>query len=73
MTGFVCGRDGRRPYLDPVAVHTVEMFAAYLHDAAVAGVNPNDPMPDSFEAREFLARWRPYMLGQYPGPVEAYP
>lgn len=70
---ILCTRDGSSAPLDPVTAHTVETFRAYLEDAALCGVNPGGPLPDTFEAREFLARWRPYMLGQYPGPVETDP
>lgn len=71
---ILCTRSRRSlAVLGPGDAHAVETFRAYLEDAALCGVNPGGPLPATFEAREFLARWRPYMLGQYPGPVETDP
>lgn len=56
----------------------IDVFRDFLHDAGLAGVVPGSPsrpavIPDTPEAREFLARWGPYVRGEYPMQVETDP
>lgn len=58
--------------------HTVLTFSEFLRSASAAGVQPataSRPAQglDTHEGRLWLATWRPYLEGAYPGPVDPLP
>lgn len=64
--------------VSPAEQHHVLTFSEFLASSSAAGVTPGSATRpaeglDTPEGRLWLATWRPYIEGSYPGPVDPLP